>query len=250
MKETYYFSHDYNSRSDSKIKRLLLKHGMFGYGIWWAIIEDLYSNDNSLLLDYESIAFDLHCELSIIKSIIHDFDLFNINGKSFGSNSVQMRIEIRNEKSAKARESIKARWDKTKKPEKDIYNTITKKELHTDEIDIWREDKFFLCQDKLWFSQNIVEKYSLVTKEDLKYYLEQFWLKAQKANLPQTLKQLRAGLQSYINSCEKSKKEKHNTNGKQTRKSGHDLDEADAIAREILRQHAENREHGTSDNVE
>jgi len=43
-KDTYYFSHDYNCRNDEKIKRLLRKHGMCGYGIFWSIVEDLYNN--------------------------------------------------------------------------------------------------------------------------------------------------------------------------------------------------------------
>ena len=42
-KETFYFSHDYNARNDIKIKKLILKHGFCGYGIFWAIIEDLYN---------------------------------------------------------------------------------------------------------------------------------------------------------------------------------------------------------------
>ena len=37
---------------------LLRKHGMIGYGIYWAIIEDLYNNANALRLDYEGIAFE------------------------------------------------------------------------------------------------------------------------------------------------------------------------------------------------
>ena len=50
-KETFYFSHDYNSRNDVKIKKLLSKHGLLGYGIFWAIIEELYNNTNVLPLD-------------------------------------------------------------------------------------------------------------------------------------------------------------------------------------------------------
>ena len=40
MKNTFYFSHDYNARNDIKIKKLIAKHGYLGYGIFWAIIED------------------------------------------------------------------------------------------------------------------------------------------------------------------------------------------------------------------
>jgi hypothetical protein len=111
-KDTFYFSHDYNARNDIKIKKLLSKHGYLGYGIFWAIIEDLYNNTNVLRLDYDTISFDLRCEISIVKSIINDFDLFVIDGDIFGSTSVERRLEERNEKSEKARQSVLKRWSK------------------------------------------------------------------------------------------------------------------------------------------
>jgi hypothetical protein len=112
MKETYYFSHDYNARSDVKIKRLIAKHGLLGYGIYWAIIEDLYQNANALPLDCESIAFDLRTDEITVESIIKDFGLFVIDGNEFGSISVERRLEERAKKSNKARESAILRWEK------------------------------------------------------------------------------------------------------------------------------------------
>jgi hypothetical protein len=53
---SYYFSHDYNARSDPKIKKLLARHGVAGYGIYWAIIEDLYNNANALRTHSDSNA--------------------------------------------------------------------------------------------------------------------------------------------------------------------------------------------------
>lgn len=110
MKE--YFSHDYSTRLDDKIKLLIRKHGMLGYGTYWAIIEDLYNNANALHLDCEGIAYDLRVDESLVKSIINDFDLFVIDGDEFGSLSVGKRIEQRNERSKKARESALSRWNK------------------------------------------------------------------------------------------------------------------------------------------
>lgn len=111
--ESFYFSHNYNTRSDSKIKKLLHKHGLLGYGLYWAIIEDLYNNANALQLHYESIAYELRTEKNTVKSIIHDFDLFVINGGYFSSNGVKTRLEQRNEKSIKASNSAKKRWNKS-----------------------------------------------------------------------------------------------------------------------------------------
>jgi len=127
MKETFYFSHDYNSRSDEKIKILLRKHGMSGYGCYWAIIEDLYQNANVLRLDYDGIAYDLHIDGKIIESIITDFELFVVNDNTFGSSSVERRLNERKERSRKAQESAFNRWNKPKQNAND-------KEMNTDAL--------------------------------------------------------------------------------------------------------------------
>ncbi len=110
MKDTYYFSHDYNARADIKIKKLISRHGMTGYGIFWAIVEDLYNNANALPTDYESIAFDVRSDRNLVESVITEFDLFVIDGATFGSSSVERRLNERNAKSDKARESARKRW--------------------------------------------------------------------------------------------------------------------------------------------
>ena len=111
-KDTFYFSHDYNARNDEKIKMLIRKHGMIGYGVFWAIVEDLYNNANALRTDYDGIAYDLRLHSDIVKSVVNDFDLFQINGDYFGSSSVQARLDQRNEKSLSARKSASYRWNK------------------------------------------------------------------------------------------------------------------------------------------
>ena len=114
-KDTFYFSHDYNARNDEKIKMLIRKHGMIGYGVFWAIVEDLYNNANALRTDYDGIAYDLRLHSDIVKSVVNDFDLFEINGDYFGSSSVQTRLDQRNEKSLSARKSASYRWNKIDK---------------------------------------------------------------------------------------------------------------------------------------
>ena len=75
MKETFYFSHDYNVRSDIKIKKLIAKHGYSGYGIFWGIIEDLYNNANALPLDYFCIASEYKTTENVIDSIINEIHI-------------------------------------------------------------------------------------------------------------------------------------------------------------------------------
>jgi hypothetical protein len=112
MKTSYYFSHDYNARQDIKIRRMIIKHGMTAYGIWWAIIEDLYNNANALETDYECIAIDLRVDVELVKAVINDFDLFVIKDGYFGSMSVQNRIDERNLRSKKAADSANVRWSR------------------------------------------------------------------------------------------------------------------------------------------
>ena len=109
-KDTFYFSHDYAARNDEKMKILLRKHGMRGYGIYWAIIEELYHNANALRTDCDGIAYDLREDSEVIKSVIYDFDLFFFDGDNFGSYSVKRRIDERKSKSLKASESAQKRW--------------------------------------------------------------------------------------------------------------------------------------------
>lgn len=122
MENTYYFSHDYNVRSDEKIKRLFRKWGLEGYGLYWALIEDLYNNANALHLDYEGLAFDFRTQEELVKSVIEDFDLFVINEEIFYSKSVWKRLDARADKSAKARESANARWNKKNANAKQTQN--------------------------------------------------------------------------------------------------------------------------------
>lgn len=113
-KDTFYFSHDFNARTDDKIKNLIRKHGMRGYGIFWAIVEDLYNNANALRLDCEGIAYDMREDCQLVTSVIHDFDFFIIEGDIFGSASIGNRLDERNAKSVKARENAHKRWAKDK----------------------------------------------------------------------------------------------------------------------------------------
>ncbi len=142
-KDTYYFSHDYNCRNDEKIKRLLRKHGMNGYGIFWSIVEDLYNNSNQLMLDYEGIAYDLRSNIDDIKSILNDFDLFIINKNTFSSKSIENRIQERSEKSSKARVSALSKWGNSENQSKrsERLTEARKKGKHTKEE--WEDMRLF-----------------------------------------------------------------------------------------------------------
>ncbi len=104
MKETFYFSHDYNARSDYKIKKLIIKHGYMGYGLYWAIIEDLYQNENSLKLDYEIMSYEYRTDPEVLERIVNDYNLFVVRDGFISSDSVERRLQERRTFAEKQRE--------------------------------------------------------------------------------------------------------------------------------------------------
>lgn len=177
-KETFYFSHDYNARSDEKIRALIRKHGMQGYGIYWSIIEDLYNNTNVLRCDYDSIAYELRTNYDVIKSVIDDFDLFVFEGETFGSLSVQNRLEKRKNKSEKARDSVMNRW-KNKESNTNVlraeYERNTIKESKVKESKV-KESKLIpptILEIENYFTENGFDK--TLAKKAFNYYSVANW---------------------------------------------------------------------------
>jgi hypothetical protein len=111
LKDTFYFSHDYNARNDPKLIKLLMKLGQEGKGVYWDLIEMLYEQDGYLKLnECESYAFALHTHCDLLNSVIRDFDLFTVNNTVFYSESVLKRLEKRRIISEKAVISANKRW--------------------------------------------------------------------------------------------------------------------------------------------
>lgn len=123
MKETFYFSHDYNARNDEKILKLLSgKDGWYSYGLYWGIIEKLYEAGGYLKLDYDCIAFDMRTDSERIRTVI-DSELFERSNEKFYSKSVLARLRARKGKSEKARQSASMRWNKAKKEDANAMRT-------------------------------------------------------------------------------------------------------------------------------
>ncbi len=164
-KDTFYFSHDYNARNDEKIKFLIRKHGMLGYGVFWSIVEELYNNANALRTHYDSIAYDLRTDEILIKSIVEDFDLFVIDGDFFGSTSIERRLEDRNKKSVKARESAIKRWDKCERNANALNNNA-----NVSKSDAIKERKGKENKEKEIIEPKIFKYYEILGMYDLSTY--------------------------------------------------------------------------------
>lgn len=109
--KTYYFPHDYNARNDPKLQDVLIEHGAAGLGVFWCIVELLYEQGGELLLkSCKSIAFVLHQECAMVESVVKDFGLFDNNGETFWSNSVNKRLGKRQQISERRKQAALTRW--------------------------------------------------------------------------------------------------------------------------------------------
>ena len=110
MKKTY-FPHDSNARNDIKLIKVRAKYGYEGFGIYFALIELLFSEDNKLCVDdFETLAFGLNCNADILKDIILNFDLFIVDDNCFYSKRLDNTLDEINKRSLKASENAKKRW--------------------------------------------------------------------------------------------------------------------------------------------
>ena len=111
MKKTY-FNHDSIARNDYRIIKMRSKLGMESYGIFWAVLEMLFTEENKLCIeDYDSLAFGLQCDAKVLKQVIEDFDLFVVEDGCFYSRRLNNHIEEINNKSNKAKQNASKRWN-------------------------------------------------------------------------------------------------------------------------------------------
>jgi len=185
MKE--YFSHDYNARNDQSLVKLRMKLAMDGLGIYWCLIEMLYENDGRIRLDeIETIAFDLRVDSERIADVLKNYGLFKFKKDFFYSDGVNKRIELRKEKSNKARASALSRWDKDVKPDANALrpqsdgNAIKVKESKVNKIKE-REIVFTQSVRAFDYPKDMLDKFITYWTEPntsgtkMKFELQQTW---------------------------------------------------------------------------
>lgn len=115
-KDAYYFSHDANAQDDPKCLMLIEKHGMEGYGIFWALIERLRCEKDSRLpvAIIPALARKINSSKEKIESVVNDFGLFVLKGDYFFSQRLKRSMLEYKERSAKGRQSAMQRWGNAK----------------------------------------------------------------------------------------------------------------------------------------
>ena len=114
METMNYFQHDYRSRLDKKLLKVRRKHGMTGFGVYWALVEMLHEGNGFIEMDTETIAYELQCDEDIVKDVIEIcFDYFegNVTCNRVIEN-LQFRREKASAKSKQATAAVNSRWEK------------------------------------------------------------------------------------------------------------------------------------------
>jgi hypothetical protein len=119
LKDAFYFSHDSNARHDPKISAMRGVYGTEGYGWYWILVEMMREQESYKLEMQSKYAFnafalqmqtDSKAAEQFIYDCIHEFGLFRSDDHSFWSESLLRRMQVREEKSKKARQSALKRW--------------------------------------------------------------------------------------------------------------------------------------------
>jgi hypothetical protein len=111
-KEAYYFSHDSNAKDDPKCVQLIEDLGLEGYGIFWMLIETLrdqptYRYPIKLI---PSLARRYNTTTPKVEVVVKNYNLFEVQNDDFFSLSLNKRMEQKEAKSLKAKESANQRW--------------------------------------------------------------------------------------------------------------------------------------------
>jgi hypothetical protein len=83
-KDAYYFKHEEHKRDEPKLKALIKKYGMKGYGMYWVIMEMFRETVGYKIADkhyiWNALAEQMQCEAkdvkAFVKDCVEDFELF------------------------------------------------------------------------------------------------------------------------------------------------------------------------------
>ena len=74
--------------------RARMKHGIAAYGIYVALMQLLEEDENhKLSKDYSMIAYEMRVDVSVVQSVVEDFDLFEVEEEYFYSKELSDTIE-------------------------------------------------------------------------------------------------------------------------------------------------------------
>lgn len=139
MKEAFYFPHDTNAIQDPKMMGLLAQCGAYGVGLFWILIEILHQQTYGRITvvdfrNYINFYGRQHeyneLTLSRCEKVLFETKLLQIDGEYVFSERVKNNLILRAEKSKKASDNVRKRYDRTTS----VYDRTTIKERKGKEI--------------------------------------------------------------------------------------------------------------------
>ena len=177
MKKTY-FLHESTSFQDYKIIKMRSKLGIESYGIFWALLELLFNEENKLCIDdYDALAYSLQCDSNILKQVIEDFDLFVLEDGCFYSRRLNDHIQEINSKSNKAKENASKRWNNAVAMQSHSNGNASKvnKSISNSKSKVNKTIEYRLAEFK-----NSVQLIDDVSNEDKKAFID-YWTEPNKS---------------------------------------------------------------------
>ena len=111
--ENHWFKHDMNASTDNKIRKLEFRNGLEGYAVFFKIVELLMINNGEIEYNIKLISHFLGTtNEELVYSIINNFGLFIVDNGYISNERVSNQLSKITEKSKKAKESAKKRWNK------------------------------------------------------------------------------------------------------------------------------------------
>ena len=186
-KNTYYFSHDYNARNDTKVLFLRMQLGMEGYGIYWYLIESLAESGGTLPLQLIPVlAMQMHTTEAKVNAVVNAFNLFEITDELFFSirlnehlekvNQIKLSASERGKLSAQKRKSTKIELTVEQPVEQSVEQPVQqskgkeRKENKTIITNSFSED--FLNDWKIWLNYkkaNFKFEYKTIESEQIAF---------------------------------------------------------------------------------
>lgn len=103
-----WFKHDINAHEDIKIRKLKRMHGMAAYGVYWELVELMYSKGGSLpegsILDEIMLMGIQEDDAQDMMESFLDLELFRCNGGSWTSDRIEAEISTANSYKERMRE--------------------------------------------------------------------------------------------------------------------------------------------------
>jgi len=151
-KETFYFSHDYNARNDTKILYMRNELGMEGYGIYWYLIEALADAGGILPLKILPVlAKQMDATLVKVEGVVNNYELFQVAENEFVSQRLLKHLELRETLSEQGKKGALKRWGNGDANGGAISHPNAKerkgKEIKEKEIKVINNGKYFKKED-------------------------------------------------------------------------------------------------------